>query len=157
MFTWGHIVLSLPKRAHVDWNRLFRGKKRSKNRLVCKIAVALAYYGSCRLLVMGSWFTSFVLTYQSFAYLCMVHCHKVWSLCWIQNTAPHHQTEGDWCKCGIAPAVQLLSSSASHTALAPVSIGAPSTINSRWKKMYFSELGRVLFVQINLFGTVDVL
>ena len=26
----------------------------SKNRLVCKNAVALAYYGSCRLLVMGS-------------------------------------------------------------------------------------------------------
>ena len=30
----------------------FAGKK-SKNRLVCKNAVALAYYGSCRLLVMG--------------------------------------------------------------------------------------------------------
>ena len=30
--------------------------KISKNRLVCKNAVALAYYGSCRLLVMGSWF-----------------------------------------------------------------------------------------------------
>ena len=28
--------------------------KISKNRLVCKNAVALAYYGSCRLLVMGS-------------------------------------------------------------------------------------------------------
>ena len=32
----------------------FAGKI-SKNRLVCKNAVALAYYGSCRLLVMGSW------------------------------------------------------------------------------------------------------
>ena len=32
----------------------FAGKI-SKNRLVCKIAVALTYYGSCRLLVMGSW------------------------------------------------------------------------------------------------------
>ena len=27
----------------------------SKNRLVCKNAVALAYYGSCRLQVMSSW------------------------------------------------------------------------------------------------------
>ena len=33
----------------------FAGKI-SKNRLVCKNAVAFAYYGSCRLLVMGSWF-----------------------------------------------------------------------------------------------------
>ena len=33
----------------------FAGKT-SKNRLVCKNAVALAYYGSCRLLVMGSWY-----------------------------------------------------------------------------------------------------
>ena len=32
----------------------------SKNRLVCKNAVALAYYGSCRLLVMGSWPASFL-------------------------------------------------------------------------------------------------
>ena len=32
----------------------FAGKI-SKNRLVCKNAVALAYCGSCRLLVMGSW------------------------------------------------------------------------------------------------------
>ena len=32
---------------------LFRGKM-AKNRLVCKNAVALAYYGSCWLLVMGS-------------------------------------------------------------------------------------------------------
>ena len=29
-------------------------RKISKNRLVCKNAVAVAYYGSCRLLVMGS-------------------------------------------------------------------------------------------------------
>ena len=36
----------------------FAGKI-SKNRLVCKNAVALAYYGSCRLLVMGSWFQRF--------------------------------------------------------------------------------------------------
>ena len=34
---------------------LFRGKKWLKNRLVCKNAVALAYYRSCRLPVMGSW------------------------------------------------------------------------------------------------------
>ena len=33
----------------------FAGKI-AKNRLVCKNAVALAYYGSCRLLVMGSWY-----------------------------------------------------------------------------------------------------
>ena len=26
MFTWGHIVLCLPKRAHVDWTGPFRGK-----------------------------------------------------------------------------------------------------------------------------------
>ena len=32
---------------------LFRGKS-IQNRLVCKNAIALAYYGSCRLLVMGS-------------------------------------------------------------------------------------------------------
>ena len=33
----------------------FFAGKISKNRLVCKNAVALAHYGSCRLLVMGSW------------------------------------------------------------------------------------------------------
>ena len=46
--------------AHIDWNwptcMYFVAKIRSKNRLVCKNAVALAYYhGSCRLLVMGTW------------------------------------------------------------------------------------------------------
>lgn len=35
----------------------FAGKV-SKNRLVCKNALALAYYGSCRLLVMGSCWSS---------------------------------------------------------------------------------------------------
>ena len=55
MFTWGRIVLSSPKRAYVDWNWPIWREKISKNRLVCKNAVALAYYGSCRLLVMGSW------------------------------------------------------------------------------------------------------
>ena len=35
-------------------------------------------------------FTYFALTYQSFAYLCMVHCHTAWSLCRIQSIAPHH-------------------------------------------------------------------
>ena len=54
MFTWGGIVLSSPKRAHVDWNWPI-SREKSKNRLVCKNAVALAYYGSCRLLMMGSW------------------------------------------------------------------------------------------------------
>ena len=54
MFTWGRIVLSLPKRADVDWNWPISRKKISKTRLVrCKNAVVLAYYGSCRLLVMG--------------------------------------------------------------------------------------------------------
>ena len=33
-------------------------EKISKNRLVCKNAVTLAYYESCRLLVMGSWLIS---------------------------------------------------------------------------------------------------
>ena len=32
---------------------IFQGKISNLNRLVCKKAVALAYYGSCRLLVMG--------------------------------------------------------------------------------------------------------
>ena len=54
MFTWGRIVLSLPKRAHVDWNKPISQEKYLKNRLVCKNAVAFAYYGSCRLLVIGS-------------------------------------------------------------------------------------------------------
>ena len=53
-FTGGRIVLSLPKRAHVDWNWPISREKYLKNRLVCKNAVVLAYYGSCRLLVMGS-------------------------------------------------------------------------------------------------------
>ena len=52
MFTWGRIVLSLPKRAHVDWNWPISREKYLK--MVCKNAVALAYYGSCSLLVMGS-------------------------------------------------------------------------------------------------------
>ena len=38
----------------------FAGKI-SKNRLVCKNAVALAYYGSCLLLVMGSWWSCYSL------------------------------------------------------------------------------------------------
>ena len=42
MFTRGRIVLSLPKRAHVDWNWPISGaEKISKNRLVCKNAVGL--------------------------------------------------------------------------------------------------------------------
>ena len=43
------------KRAYVVWNWAYFAGKLSKNRLVCKNAVALAYYGSCRLLVMGSY------------------------------------------------------------------------------------------------------
>ena len=42
--------------AHVDWNWPTSWEKYIKlNRLFCKKAVALAYYESCRLLVMGSW------------------------------------------------------------------------------------------------------
>ena len=41
-----------PKRAHVDWNWPLAWEKISRNRLVCKNVVALAY-GRCRLLVMG--------------------------------------------------------------------------------------------------------
>ena len=49
-------ALFFPHRGVLMWTELayFAGKI-SKNRLVCKNAVALAYYGSCRLLVMGSW------------------------------------------------------------------------------------------------------
>ena len=45
MFTRSCIVLSLPKCAHVDW----------KWNISRKYYIVLAYYGSCRLLVMGSW------------------------------------------------------------------------------------------------------
>ena len=44
---------ALPKRTHVDWNWPIWREKISKNRLICKNDVALAYYGSCRLLVMA--------------------------------------------------------------------------------------------------------
>ena len=47
MFTSGRIILCRLELAY------FAGKI-SKTRLVCKNAVALAYYGSCRPLVMGS-------------------------------------------------------------------------------------------------------
>ena len=50
MFTWGRIVLSSPKRAHVDWNWPI---SREKN-LKIDWSVKMAYYGSCRLLMMGS-------------------------------------------------------------------------------------------------------
>lgn len=46
-FTWSRIVLSSPKRAHVDWNWPISREKYLK--IVCKNALALAYYGSCRL------------------------------------------------------------------------------------------------------------
>lgn len=55
-FTWSRIVLSSPKRAHVDWNWPISREKYLK--IVCKNALALAYYGSCRLLVMGSCWSS---------------------------------------------------------------------------------------------------
>ena len=43
---------------------LFRGKNIYKNRLVCKNAVSLAYYGSCRLLVMAPARGDYQPTYQ---------------------------------------------------------------------------------------------
>ena len=55
MLTWGRIVLSLSKCPHHGLELAYFAGKISKNRLVCKNVVALAYYGSCRLLVMGSW------------------------------------------------------------------------------------------------------
>ena len=55
MFTWGRIVLSLPKRAHVDWNWPISREKYLKIDWSVKNAVALAYCGSCRLQAMSSW------------------------------------------------------------------------------------------------------
>ena len=60
MLTWRHVHV----RPHcfilteTRWCRLepaYLAGKISKNRLVCKNAVASAYYGSCRLLVKDSW------------------------------------------------------------------------------------------------------
>ena len=66
MFTRDCILLPLLRRAHVDWNWPGTGGKQyRKNRLVCKNAVALAYYGSCRQLVMGSWHSRIVLIVSS--------------------------------------------------------------------------------------------
>ena len=47
---------ALPKRAHVDWKWPISREKYLTIDLVCKNAVALAYYGSCRLLVMDLWY-----------------------------------------------------------------------------------------------------
>ena len=53
MFLWGRIDLSSPKRAHGDWNwPIWQGKYLKIN--WCKNTVVLAYYGSCRLLVIMS-------------------------------------------------------------------------------------------------------
>ena len=55
MFTWGRIVLSLPKRAHVDWNGPLTREKRLE--IDCSVKMSLHWLitcGSCRLLVMGS-------------------------------------------------------------------------------------------------------
>ena len=54
VFTWGCIVLSFPKRVHVDWNWPISRKKISKIRLVCKNVVAVGYCGSYRLLILGN-------------------------------------------------------------------------------------------------------
>ena len=55
MFTWGRIVLSLPKRVHISRNWPFSPEKYLKIEWFVKMAVSLAYYGSRRLPVMGSW------------------------------------------------------------------------------------------------------
>ena len=87
-FTWGRIVLFLLKLAHVDWNWPISGKI-SKNRLVCKNAVALAYYGSCRLLVMGSWRCSW------WRWSCTWHSCLPCSGCYWLSVAPGYiNTEG---------------------------------------------------------------
>ena len=80
-FTWGCIVLSLPKRAHVDWNWPISREKISKNRLVCNNAVALAYYGSCRLQVMGSWkslLNECIFEMPFFGSYALYLCHDLW-------------------------------------------------------------------------------
>ena len=63
MFTWGRIVYPyqepitvLTEACSCRLELAYFAGKISKNRLVCKNAVALAYYGSCRLLVIGSSF-----------------------------------------------------------------------------------------------------
>ena len=88
MFTWGRIVLSLAKRAHADWNcgPIWWGKYLKIDWCVIN-AVALAYYGSCRLLVMargsgGRWIKSNLLPRMEFCCLlfrnfnCLCHNGK---------------------------------------------------------------------------------
>ena len=55
MSTFGRIVSSLPKRAHVDYNWPISREKYLKIDWSVQNAVALGYCGSCRLLVMSSW------------------------------------------------------------------------------------------------------
>ena len=56
MFTWGRIVLFLPKCAHVDWNWPISREKYLKIDWSVKMPLHwLIYYGSCKLLVMGFW------------------------------------------------------------------------------------------------------
>ena len=54
LFSWGLIVLCSPPVCSCRLELAYFAGKISKNRLVCKNAVALTYYGSCRLLVMCS-------------------------------------------------------------------------------------------------------
>ena len=65
MFTWNCIVLSLPKRDHVDWNWPISREKYVKIDWSVNNAVALDYYGSYRLLLMGSWFVLLALSPRS--------------------------------------------------------------------------------------------
>ena len=58
----------------------FSGKI-AKNRLVCKNAVALAYYGSCTLLVMGSYVRRIVSPTPSPDYFTLIQCFLSISIC----------------------------------------------------------------------------
>ena len=86
-FTWGRVVLSLPKRAHVDWNwPILREKYLKLDSMICYNAVALAYYGSCRFPVMDTWnyLNTFNFSYERLqrknklddSYLLLSNCDK---------------------------------------------------------------------------------
>ena len=87
------------------------------------------YFRLCK--VMRNFVYEICLTYQSFAYLCMVHGCMAWCLCLIQNIVPHHMTEEDWCKCGSALALQLRKSHYTLPSLHRRSIPRPLQIN-KW-------------------------
>ena len=70
MFTWGRIVFILTEACSCRLELAYFAGKISKNRLVFKIVVALAYYGSCRLPVMGSCFRRVQLDCLRLSYDC---------------------------------------------------------------------------------------